>query len=606
MRFGRRVTQAATALWLAVALFHAARTATAEPAALSAYETTTLKEAAARLGVTDAPATAPDGKLVERVDIVILDVFDEHDPVPDFVNVFHTMTREWVIRQELLFGAGEPYSARRADETARNLRKLRQLSLVLVVAVEGSAPDRVRVLVVTRDVWSLRLNMDISGSAGPSGTRITNLVLNPTEENFLGTHTIVGGLFTLNPGSYSIGATAGKRRLFGSNMEINAIGSVIFGRVTGEAEGSSGHFSYGAPIRTTSDRWGWGVGVSFRDDIARRFDDGRVERFDSETTPENDALPIEYHRERFVGGVEVVRSFGKTHKVDVALGVDADRRLGRYGYGAGADPRALEDFMQTWVPISDQRISPFVQMRTHQERYHHTIDLETLALQEDYRLGPEVLVRAYPASTDLASTRDLLGLKSGVSYTASLGDGLGRLVAVNTVEYELHGKHEANLEAQAHVATPRLGLGRFVADGLFLDRYENYLNLNYSLGGDNRLRGYAPSGFQGSFRGPRVVAINSEFRTTSVDIFSMQVGMAAFYDVGDAVETYADLSLKQSVGLGLRVLFPQFDRTVFRADWGFPLTPGYPAFPGGLFVSFAQAFGMPELETPTVMRPKLE
>lgn len=589
------------------AVLLAARPAHADPSGLSALEATTLEEAAARLGAKPKPVPDADGKFIERVDIVVLDVFDEHDPIPDVANVLHTMTRNWVIEQELLFEPGERYSARRADESARNLRKLRQLSLVLVVPIQGSAPDRVRVLVITRDVWSLRLNWDLSASAGKNGTTINRLVINPSEENFLGTHTTVGALFTLDPGSYSLGLNAAKRRLFGTDLELNLLAGIVYGRVTGEAEGSYGSFTYGSPLRTTNDDWGWGTGIAFRDDIARRYDvDGGVERFDAEATPDDDALPIEYARERFVGGVEFVRSFGRADKFDVAFGAEADRTLARYLHTAGADPRALDEFADEWLPVNDTRLSPFVQLRTHRERYYHTIDLETLALQEDYRLGPEILLRAYPAAKAAGSTRDLLGLKSGFSYTTSFGDGMARAVVVNTVEYELHGNHDASLEAQAHVATPRFAFGRFVVDGVLADRYENYLNLNYSLGGSGRLRGYPLSGFEGSFRGPTVAAANAEFRTTSVDIFSMQVGVDAFYDAGGAADDVPELTFVHSAGLGLRILFPQLDRTVFRIDWGFPLSPGYSTIPGALFVTFGQAFAMPELETPTVMDPELE
>ncbi|HEX6764101.1 MAG TPA: hypothetical protein VF103_01460 [Polyangiaceae bacterium] len=605
MRFGSCLVRAVSAASLGVVLT-AVRPVSAQTSGLSALETTTVKEAAARLGTSDVIDTAPEGKLVERVDIVVLDVFDEHDPVPDVVNVFHVMTRPWVIRQELLFDAGEPYSAHRADESARNLRKIPQLSLVLVVPLQGSAPDRVRVLVITRDVWSLRLSWDLQGSAGQGGTTITKFTLNPTEMNFLGTHTIVGALFNLDPGTYSFGLNAAKRRLFGSDIEVNLVGGLVYGRATGNAEGSFGSFTYGSPLRTTSDRWGWGTGVAYRYDIARRYANGGVERFDAEVTSENDALPIEYHRERFIGGVELVRSFGTTQKYDVSIGADADRRLARYKHRPGADPRAEQELIAEYLPVNDTRMGPFAQLRTHGERYHHTIDLETLELQEDYRLGPEILLRAYPASTALGSTRDLLGITSGVSYTASLGDGLVRVGGVNTIEYETHGNHDASVQARAHVAAPRLAFARFVADGIFADRYENYLNLNYSLGGDTRLRGYPLSGFEGSFRGSKALAVNAECRTTSVNIWSARVGLDAFYDVGDAVDDLADLSLKQSVGLGVRILFPYFDRVVFRVDWGFPLTPGYPTFPGGLFVTFGQAFSMPELPTPTVMVPDLE
>jgi len=606
MLLSLRLGTAVRAAVLVAAIF-AARVARAESPALSAYEATTLKEAAARVGASGIVDEAPDGKLIERVDVVILDVFDEHDPVPDVVNVFHATTREFVIHQELLFDAGQPYSSPHADESARNLRTIRQLSLVLVVPVQGSAPDRVRVLVITKDVWSLRLNWDISATAGKNGTTITRFVLAPTEENFLGTHTIVGALFTLDPGTYSFGATAGKRRLFGTDIEMNAVGGVVFGRQSDRAEGSYGLFTYGAPIRTTSDRWGWGVGISYRDDIARRYDGtGGIQRFDAEVTPQDDALPIEYTRERFVGGVEVVRSFGLTDKYDFAFGADADRTLARYKHHPGADPAAEQELVDEWLPVNDTRIGPFVQLRTHREHYFHTFDLETLALQEDYRLGPEVLLRAYPASSAAGSTRDLVGLESGFSYTLGFGDGMARAVALNTIEYEFHGNHQATLEAQFHAAAPRLDFARFVVDGVLASNYENYLNHNYSLGGSDRLRGYPVTGFEGSLRGSSVAAANAEVRTSSVDILSMHVGLAAFYDVDGAADAVDELTFLQSAGLGVRILFPYFDRIVFRADWGFPLSPGYSTFPGALFVGFGQAFSMPELGTPTVMKPDLE
>src|SRR6185503_10552804 len=119
----------------------------------------------------------PAGKVIERVDVVVLDVFDEHDPIPDFFNVFHTMSRQGVIRHELLFSEGQRYDSARVDESARNLRLLAaQLGLVIVVPIAGSAPDRVRVLVIVRDIWSLRLNTSFTATEGGLQT----LTLQPT------------------------------------------------------------------------------------------------------------------------------------------------------------------------------------------------------------------------------------------------------------------------------------------------------------------------------------------------------------------------------------------------------------------------------------------
>src|SRR5262249_37537839 len=150
----------------------------------------------------------------------------------------HTMSRETVIRRELLFQAGERYTTRRSDESARNLRLLRQVSLVLIVPFAGSAPDRGRVLVIVRDVWGLRLNTSFSfGNKG-----LNNLLINPAEENLAGLHLSVGALFVLDPGSYSLGGVVSQRRILGTDLEGEFSANVIYGRASGKAEGSFGYF----------------------------------------------------------------------------------------------------------------------------------------------------------------------------------------------------------------------------------------------------------------------------------------------------------------------------------------------------------------------------
>ena len=87
----------------------------------------------------------------------------------------------------------------------------------------------------------------------------------------------------------------------------------------------------------------------------------------------------------------------------------------------------------------------------------------------------------------------------------------------------------------------------------------------------------------------------------------IQLAGAAFLDTGDAFDGFADMKLKQSAGLGLRVLFPQLDRVVMRVDVGFP----FQTCPTGkcsyttdvmpknhapdVVLTFRQAFGMPVL-----------
>ena len=590
------------ALRAALSLLLAGSLARAAPNQLTNLERQTINECAARLGASPEVDPEPDGKLIERIDIVVLDVFDEHDPVPDWANIFHAMSREGVIRRELLFQAGETYHSRRADETARNLRTLRQLSLVLVVAVPGSAQGRVRVLVIVKDVWSLRMNTHFS----VSNKGLNSLLLNPSEENLAGLHLSLGALYQLDPGTYSLGGLVLQRRILGTDLEAQFSANVIYGRATGNAEGSFGYFVYGHPLRSAQQRWAWGVGGYWRSEIARRFStNGIPELYDAPSTAGDDAIPVEYDAERYIAGYEVTRSLGWVEKFDVTFGFDFDQRKYHHEPTPFETAQAEADFRKEYMPVSDTRVGPFAQLRTHGEHYLRTSELETLGLEENYRLGPEVLLRAYPSTTLLGSSRNFFGLVSGASMTAPLGDGIVRLLVSNRLEYADDGRHDADLALAARLTTPRVALGRLTLDGILRDRYENYLNRNFDLGGDTRLRGYPPAGFQSSSRGPVAVAVNAEARTRSIDILSAQCGLAAFYDAGDAQQRYADLSFRQSVGVGLRILFPQADRVVLRADWAFPFqpAPGYATFPGAFYIAFDQAFPMPGLATPTVMSP---
>src|SRR5690606_33166815 len=175
----------------------------------------------------------PEGKIIEEIEVYVFHVFDHRDPVPNFVNAFHARTREWVVKQDVVHRVGESWELGRVLETERNLRSQRQLSLANVVAARGSAPDRVRMLVVVKDVWSLRLNS--YWEYGTSGLDI--LLLNPTEESLGGIRATVGGLFQLERDRYVAGGNFAYPRMFGSNHSLGFSAGSLRNRFDSEPEG---------------------------------------------------------------------------------------------------------------------------------------------------------------------------------------------------------------------------------------------------------------------------------------------------------------------------------------------------------------------------------
>lgn len=556
---------------------------------------------------------APDGKRIQSVDIVRLKVFDDDDPVPDVFNVFHLQTRERVIRRELLFEVGQRYDTERIQETLRNLQVLPQFGVVVIVALRGNEPGQVKVVVIVRDVWSLRLGYQFQGTFASSGhvpveafgsqlgqlplpaPRVNYLLVNPSETNFLGTRTQVGGIFTLQPDRYSVGALGLHPRIAGSKIDAYALGRVFVNLDTGKPEGSQGTLTVYRSLIALADKWAFLAGVAWDVEQTRVFNDRRQ-------VLSEQGIPLAYHTSIVRGGGEVTRSFGQQYKLNLTAGLELIRHDYEAPRAAGVSLEMQREFVRQELPVSDTRLSPFFQIEHKTTRFLATRDIETLSLQESYSLGQIVALRVYPAMRGVGSSRDLLGTSSWLSYTWPIGNGLLRVVGGSNIEQADESRHQASAQAALRFMSPRLGFARIVVDSAMVSTYQNYLNRKLILGGDTRPRGYVSS----IFRGGSGLASTLELRTFAVNILSARVGAVAFYDLGGTGQDTKDITLHQSVGAGVRVLIPQVNRQVFRVDWAAPLTPGRSRIPdqplpGSVFFTFGQAFDMPRPRLPEIL-----
>ncbi len=569
----------------------------------SPYERQTIDGVLADLRLRQEPA--PEGKVVERVEVVPLDVFEPRDVLPRWLNVFHMTTRKSVIRQEVLLREGDRYQQAVVDDTIRNLRRLPgvpQLSAVLVVAAAGSRPDRIALVVITKDVWSLRLNWDVV--ADPGG--LDELVLQPSETNFLGTHQILGATFVLQPATYTFGAHYTVPSLSRTRVAVQVSADVVVNRESGNPEGSYGSLVAGEPLYAGNTEWAWDSTVSWQDVFLRRYVNAQLSAFVDPQTKQQ--IPFEYHSRQTGATYEVTRSFGWDVNHDFTLAAGVSRAVYEVPTpGAGVSATTVSDFQSQYVPVSDTRVGPSVQYHTYDMRFLRVIDFDTLALQEDYRLGHDVVLRLYPSFKALGSTRDVIGLYGAVQYTWAVRDGLFRASFQATAEPEADKNYDiadGAIQPTAHLATPSIaGLGRLVVDGTLLYRYRNYLNQTSILGGADRLRGFPTNYFVGS----SVMSYNAELRSRPVDILSMELAGVAFFDVGNAFTGWSHFVPYQSVGVGIRTLFPWLDRTVFQADIGFPIerpidpstNAPIPAY--SFILSFGQAFSTPTVAPAPVL-----
>jgi outer membrane protein assembly factor BamA len=262
------------------------------PEEYSPYEQESVDAALANLGTRIE--ASPEGKTVEGIDVVTLDVIEPRDPVPAVLNVLHTTTRRHVIEREVLMREGDPYQRLLCDETARNLRTLPQLSLVLCAATKGSAPDRVRVLVITKDVWSLRLGWDVAFF----GNGLQSLTLLPTESNLAGTHQVAFLHYLYQPQTQTLGLGYQVPRIAGTRLALSTEVDVTWNR-QGHAEGSTGTIGVSTPLYSSRTEWAWGAGSTWSDAILRRYVNADVANYNAPITPERDAIPWQYRSRRF-------------------------------------------------------------------------------------------------------------------------------------------------------------------------------------------------------------------------------------------------------------------------------------------------------------------
>lgn len=551
----------------------------------SALEKSLIAEALTDLGLEEDPA--PAGKVIEDVETYSFEVFDERDPIPNWVNWFHGTSRPQMIERELLQQPGERFDPLKIEESERNLRALRQLSLANVVAARGSTPDRVRLVIIAKDVWSLRLNSNIR--AGSNGLEL--LLLNPSEENIAGTHTSLGLIYQYERYRDTFGGRFVYPRIGGSRLRTALEVKVLQGRESGNLEGSGGTFVYALPLFSRFSKWGFSTSVEWLVETTRYLRNNEIAVITLDVDGAAETIPWTYQTDRLFGQIAGVRSFGVNRKFDLRFGIEADRD--RYRADSLPEGSALRETYESskYVPISNMELRPFARLSAFEARFHRVIGMEALGLQEDIRIGYTVDLSTWVAAEAAGSSRDLWGVSASLGYALPWKTGLLSVRATNSITLGSESRNDALASGSVRVATPWLGIGRFHLDFDAATRYENYRRVGpYLLGGNNRLRGY-PSSY---FAGRDQLVLNLEFRSKSVDILSAQTGFAVFYDVGDTPPELSEWTAHHSAGLGLRILFPQANREVLRADWGFPLgDPTLPAWPGAFFITFGQAFALP-------------
>ena len=564
----------------------------------------------------------PWGKKIGYILIFNEDVFAEPNWLQIF-NIFHFTTVESKIRGELTIDEGDIWEDEKIAESARRLKDPLYTSVVAFLPLKSIEDGKVDLLIVTRDIWSLRLNTNYAVSTDRmDNVTLTNFTISLAENNFLGRRMTVALALLMDQGAIALGPLFIDKNFLGQHLELRVRIDKLFTRqrldvvdpFTDERmpttdptgiqdegkirdEGSQATVALSRTLWSLASKWGGGGSFAYRNAIARSYYGTGLRAVDDPATPQNEFLPREYRLRTWVARASVLRQWGKEyiHQVEVGHLVTSQRPELLENFPA--DPALQSYFTSVVFPRSELISSPFVDYSIFRADYRTIRNVDTYELPEDVRVGPNATIGVQQSLKFLGSDFYFTRPSIAVGWTFALGrDAFVRVSAGGQMRFQNatcptdDGLGERPCKtidntatAQIRGVTPTFAYMRIVGQVHAETRWNDTQNSFYSVGSDSGLRAYNIS----QFIGDRRFVAQVEARSVPFPIWVLRFGGVAFYEAGGAASSFATMRLYQDIGVGLRMFIPQTSRDVFRFDFAFPMeaAPGvrawYPRFVAG-------------------------
>ena len=487
------------------------------------------------------------GMEIAGIDPVVLPIFNEDDPEEDnwlfrTANALHINTRESTVGRQMILEPGNNLDPQKVRENERILRE-RNYLIDAMILPQRICGDRIHLLTVVRDVWTLKPTASASRSGGENSTSA-----GITQSNLAGTGQKIslGYFHTADRSgrtfSYTHPYVLGEHTRLGLDLEDNSDGDVQ-------------SLNLIRPFFELDTRW----------EAATRVRDSR----ELKTIEENGVEVNQYYQEdRFRNlqlGWSPGRQNGTVHRWRIGL-TDQQNHY-----------EAVDRPIST--PPQDQRLRyPWVSWTSIEDRFKTLSNITHSHRHEDILLGLYNRIRLGYAHERWRSTENAWIFSLNHEYTASLGDH--HLLRVGA---SANGRY--NLDAELPESTVYAGYARYFhfpdSRNRWFARFRYAVGRNFdqndafTSGGNDTLRGY-PDDVQ---RGNRQWLFSAERRRfTDIHLFNLvYLGGAAYVDAGRTWDTYdrasRDNPVLSNFGLGLRATPSKFNvNEVLHLDIAWPLT----------------------------------
>jgi Omp85 superfamily domain len=507
---------------------------------------------------SSTPPSGPPYPIIASIRIERTDVFDlsnAKERLAPYIlaNKLHLLTREQVVRRELLFKEGDPADPDVLYESERNLRHLDFLHPNTRIETVPRDDGRVDVVVRTRDTWTTRPQLSAKREGNVSTYRV-----GLQESNFLGRGKSMQVSYRKDLDRTSDGLLYSDPRLFGTRWLFSAS---HFGR----SDGRLYTVDLERPFYSLLTPWaGGGDGSHFSQVTTLRQDGDAAPGFRQVHTD------VTAH-----WGRALYASYENVHRIDFGIRIDEDRFEVEPGEAPLANAKPVGG--AGYVALPDDRRFRILQVeyRNQKGRFLKVNYLDRFDRYQDLNLGGEWLFSTgvSPAVLGVPNTNlfvesaydrwfhpgetDYLHFHASTSGRYLAGIGRNFLTGFDLTHYVVRPPNRTLVFHLAHDWGHNLD-----GDSQFL------------LGGDSGLRGYDSRRFDGNKR----VLANIEDRHYLLNdwLQLLSIGFATFADAGfvwRAGESEDLGDVLSDVGVGLRFDVTRSSKgSVFRIDYAYPLS----------------------------------
>jgi len=496
----------------------------------------------------DIPSVEQLEEMGAQIGRIVLDkqnVFDTSRPDEDkflyrLANRWHILTRDSVIRQQLLFREGDRFSVRLIEESGRILRGNEYL-YTAVVEPFSYANGVVDVVVRTRDLWTLMPGLSVSRSGGENKSRVTI-----SESNLLGR----GAKIRL---SYMKDVDRESTNFDFSDENLGHSWLSFYLGLSDKSDGSTTRLRMHRPFYALDARGS--AGFEFLDDARedRLYDLGEEI---AEYRHESDFYTA-------FGGWSAGLQNGWVRRWTAGIVYDNDE------FSEVPEPE-----LPAAIPEDRRLLYPYIALELLEDRYTTTANRDQIGRTEDFNLGKQLRASLGFASDDLGSDRD--SLIYSVMASRGYGDINRKAVIVSA---DASGRIDDGSSANSVVGVGARFYNQITAKRLFFMTFDarrgHDLDLDnpLELGGDNGLRGY-PLRYQ-SGDASLLFTIENRYFTDWYPFRLARVGGAIFADVGrvwgDNPVSGTSLGWLKDIGFGLRLGPTRGGDQVVHLDIAFPL-----------------------------------